>query len=42
MTKALLAKNKLGFVDGSIPEPSDPNSPLFFLIGNKEDIIKKE
>nr|XP_023886309.1 uncharacterized protein LOC111998447 [Quercus suber] len=29
MTKALSAMNKLGFVDGSIPEPSDPDSPLF-------------
>ena len=29
MTKELSAMNKLGFVDGSIPEPSDPNSSLF-------------
>lgn len=29
MTKALSAKNNLGFVEGSIPEPSNPDSPLF-------------
>ena len=29
MTKALSAKNNLGFVDGSILEPSNPDYPLF-------------
>ena len=44
MTKALSAKNKLGFVDGSIPEPSDPNSPLslfLFCYVIKKILLKK-
>ena len=28
MKRVLRAKNKLGFVDGSITKPSDPNDPL--------------
>jgi hypothetical protein len=29
MTRALSAKNKLGFVNGSISQPIDPLDPLF-------------
>jgi hypothetical protein len=28
MKRAFRAKNKLGFVDGSITKPTDPNDPL--------------
>ena len=29
MTTALSAKNKLGFVNGTIPQPNDESDPLF-------------
>ena len=39
MTKALSAKSNLGFVDGSILEPSNPDSPLFQASWRCNDMV---
>jgi len=39
MKRALRAKNKLGFVDGSITKPSDPNDPLLEAWERCNDMI---
>ena len=39
MTKALSTKNNLGFVDGSILEPSNPDSPLFQASWRCNDMV---
>lgn len=39
MKKALRIKNNLGFIDGSICEPSDPNDPLMEYWLRCNDIV---
>ncbi|KAF9665995.1 hypothetical protein SADUNF_Sadunf16G0182900 [Salix dunnii] len=39
MRRVLGAKNKLGFVDGSITKPSDPNDPLLESCERCNDMI---
>ena len=39
MTRALSAKNKLGFVNGSISQPIDPLDPLFDIWTRSNDLV---
>ena len=39
MTRALSAKNKLGFVNGSISQPIDPLDPLFDIWTRCNDLV---
>ena len=39
MTMALSAKNKLGFINGTIPQPSDESDPLFFDWQRCNDLV---
>ena len=39
MKRVLRAKNKLGFVDGSITKPTDPSDPLFEAWERCNDMI---
>ncbi|XP_041017918.1 uncharacterized protein LOC121260139 [Juglans microcarpa x Juglans regia] len=39
MRRPLRAKNKLGFISDSLPQPTDPNDPLLYLWNQYNDMV---